>query len=94
MRKTMTVSTLCLAAFLAGCSDWPTADGARFASRAGPWPELVSLSDVLNEGSQVQSADSDQLSARAAALRARARILRQNATTREQMEALRTRLPR
>ena len=80
--------------FLAGCSDWPAANGERFARSTGPWPELVPLSDVLTEGSVAQGQDSDQLSARAAALRARARILRQNATTRDQMEALRARLPR
>ena len=94
MRKTVPILAFCLTGCLAGCGDWPTADGERFASRTGPWPDLVPLNDVLSEGPQAQSADSDQLSARAAALRARARILRQNATTREQMEALRARLPR
>lgn len=94
MHKTATLILLCLAGCLAGCSDWPTADGERFARSTGPWPDLVPLGDVLNAGSVAQTEDSEQLSARAAALRARARILRQNATTREQMDALRARLPR
>lgn len=90
MRRTLIVLTLSLAA----CSDWPQAGGEQFARSTGPWPDLVPLNDALNVAPSAEGQAVDQLSARAAALRARARILRQSATTRDEMEALRARLPR
>ncbi len=90
----MRVISILIVFCLAGCSDWPQAGGEQFARSTGPWPALVPLGDVLDSAPTAHGQDAEQLSARAASLNARARILRRNASTRDEMEALRARLPR
>ena len=79
---------------LAACGDWPDAGGPPIARDTRPWPVLLPIEQIGGAPLTLGREDAERLAARASALRARAAILRQNATTREEMEALRARLPR
>ena len=79
---------------LTACAEWPDAGGPPLARDTRPWPALVPLDQINTTPVTVGQEDAERLAARARALRARAAILRRSATTRDEMEALRTRLAR
>ncbi|MCV6595234.1 MAG: hypothetical protein OIF48_19980 [Silicimonas sp.] len=79
---------------LLGCADWPEISQTPPLRASGDWPRLVSAAELYAVLPEARADRRDSLAARASALRARAAILRRPATTRDQMEALRARLPR